>query len=146
MEGLDAMNWTRWRVQPGASFCARRVFRDGPDQGHVHVNAPLTARFARKTTFKLARFARSPCSQLQTVHFRPNARSSQDYPTRCTRSPPRTSCRSTKAPHTAPRTGSCTSPRRSWRRARNSLRTCAPAPSETRRWVSSVVDVAKNSK
>ena len=28
----------------------------------MHVNAPLTARFARKTTFKLARFARSLCS------------------------------------------------------------------------------------
>ena len=32
----DTQNWTRWLVRPGASFCERVLFRDGPDQGHVH--------------------------------------------------------------------------------------------------------------
>ena len=27
--GHAAQNWTRWRVWPGASFCARGLFRDG---------------------------------------------------------------------------------------------------------------------
>ena len=40
-EVLDAQNWTRWRVRPGASFCAMRLFRDGLDQGYVRVNASL---------------------------------------------------------------------------------------------------------
>ena len=33
MEVLDAQNWPRWLVRPDASFCARVLFRDGPDQG-----------------------------------------------------------------------------------------------------------------
>jgi len=35
---LDAANWTRWRMWPGASFCERGLIRDGPDQGHVEGN------------------------------------------------------------------------------------------------------------
>ena len=33
MEVLDAMNWTRWLVEVGASFCARVLFRDGSTGG-----------------------------------------------------------------------------------------------------------------
>jgi len=34
MEVLEAQNWTRWLVRQGASFCAKRLFKDGPVWGH----------------------------------------------------------------------------------------------------------------
>jgi len=41
---LVTQNWTRWQVRLGASFCERVLFREGPDQGHLHVNVKTQKR------------------------------------------------------------------------------------------------------
>jgi len=44
MEVLDAQNWTQWRIRPGASFCAKRLFRDGPK--HAMCTSTLRSQIA----------------------------------------------------------------------------------------------------
>ena len=52
---LDTNNWgTRWLVRPGASFCARVLFRDGPDQGHVRANVENSKKAIKGESLNLA--------------------------------------------------------------------------------------------
>ena len=56
---LDAQNCIRWRVWSSASFCARVLFRDGLDQGHVHARQCESQKNSKKSTPFRLRFARS---------------------------------------------------------------------------------------
>ena len=65
IEVSEAYNWTRWRIRPGASLRARKLFRDGPKHAmcHVNVNASLTDRFARAILHRASQlFCHNPCS------------------------------------------------------------------------------------
>ena len=52
---LDAQNWTRWLVRPGASFGARGLFRDGPK----HTSSGSYSRILVFIKARSLRFARS---------------------------------------------------------------------------------------
>ena len=58
MEASDTQNWTRWLVRTGASFSAKRLFRDGPK----HCTSPqaslvlLTQRLLQKIKHNIETF------------------------------------------------------------------------------------------
>ena len=49
MEVLVAINWTRWRVEVGASFCGRGMAVEGPKGGMWRSNV-ITKKRQKKAT------------------------------------------------------------------------------------------------
>ena len=69
MKVLDAQNWTRWWFRPGASYCAKRLFRDGPDQGHVQARQSLRTFLSQKKFHTCCRTCCHFLSHINLLHF-----------------------------------------------------------------------------